>query len=162
MSQGCSIDVAQEAFTLGAMGYVVKAHAGSELLDAVEAVCQGRQFLSKGLSGRDRIDVSGGQAPGHLVHQEVLPSLVPNQAEITHSHEVQFYSDDAAFLLGLACFIETALNGRQSGYRSCDRVTSERSSSDVAGTWHGLHSCHGTRLLSPFGCRRGALDIHGE
>ena len=35
---------------------------------------------------------------------------MPRQAKIKHSHEVQFYSDDAALLLGLACFIEAALN----------------------------------------------------
>src|SRR5580658_743298 len=45
MSQESSVDVAQAAFSLGAMGYVVKAHAGSELLAAVESVCQGRRFV---------------------------------------------------------------------------------------------------------------------
>ena len=51
VSQESSADVVQEALALGALGYVVKAHAGSELLDAVEAVLQGRQFVSRGLSG---------------------------------------------------------------------------------------------------------------
>ena len=36
---------------MGALGYVVKAHAGSELLAAVEAVLQGRQFVSSGIIG---------------------------------------------------------------------------------------------------------------
>ena len=49
MSQESSADVAQEAFSLGALGYIVKPHAGRELLPAVDAVCQGRQFVSKGL-----------------------------------------------------------------------------------------------------------------
>jgi DNA-binding NarL/FixJ family response regulator len=49
VSQETSADVVQEALSLGALGYVVKTHAGSELLPAVEAVCQGRQFLSRGL-----------------------------------------------------------------------------------------------------------------
>ena len=44
LSQESSVDMAQGAFSLGAMGYVVKAHAGSELLDAVKAVCQGKLF----------------------------------------------------------------------------------------------------------------------
>jgi DNA-binding NarL/FixJ family response regulator len=51
VSQESSADVVQEALALGALGYVVKAHAGSELLPAVEAVLQGRQFVSSGLSG---------------------------------------------------------------------------------------------------------------
>jgi len=110
MSQGSSADVAQAAFDLGAMGYVVKAHAGSELKAAVEAVCQGEHFVSKGLSRHSWTSHTGAQALAPLFHQEVRPSLRPDQAKITHSHELQFYSDDAAFLLGLACFIEAALN----------------------------------------------------
>ena len=62
MSQEASVDVAQEAFRLGALGYVVKAHAGSELLASVEAVCQGRQFVSKGLSGYHWTRATGAQA----------------------------------------------------------------------------------------------------
>jgi DNA-binding NarL/FixJ family response regulator len=100
MSQETSVDVAQEAFRSGAMGYVVKAHAGRELLAAVEAVCQGRRFVSKGLSG---------DAFGDLFPQEVLPSLIRGKMETTHRHEVQYCSDEAAFLLGFTCFIETAL-----------------------------------------------------
>lgn len=109
MSQESSVDVAQEAFRLGAMGYVVKARAGSELLASVEAVCEGRQFVSKVLSGHNWTSATGAQAPNHLFHQEVLTSVVPRKSEITHSHEVQFYSDDAAFLFGLTCFIDAAL-----------------------------------------------------
>src|SRR5271155_3984561 len=42
LSQESSADVAQEAFKLGALGYVVKAHSGTELLLAVQAVLEGR------------------------------------------------------------------------------------------------------------------------
>jgi DNA-binding NarL/FixJ family response regulator len=108
MSQESSVDVAQAAFSLGAMGYVVKAHAGSELLAAMESVCQGRRFVSKGLSGHDRSDAIDPQARDHFF-QQVPPPPVPDQAKVKHSHEVHFYSDDAAFLLGLAGFVETAL-----------------------------------------------------
>ena len=51
VTQESSTDVAQEALALGAQGYVVKAHAGRELLVAVEAVRQGRRFVSAGLAG---------------------------------------------------------------------------------------------------------------
>ena len=100
LSQDASFDLAQEAFRLGAMGYVVKAHAGSELLAAVEAVCQGRQFVSKGLLSDD---CTRAQSRDHL------PSPIPAGGEISHSHGVQFYPDEAAFLLGLTGFIEAAL-----------------------------------------------------
>ena len=109
MSQLSSADVVREAFSLGAMGYVVKANARKELSAAVEAVCQGRQFVSKGLSNHNSSSTTSAQAPGDLFQQEVLPPPVPGGAKTTHSHEVQFYSDDAAFLLGVTCFIEAAL-----------------------------------------------------
>jgi DNA-binding NarL/FixJ family response regulator len=46
VSQESSADVIDEALSLGAMGYVIKAHAGEELLAAVEAVREGRQFVN--------------------------------------------------------------------------------------------------------------------
>jgi DNA-binding NarL/FixJ family response regulator len=110
MSQESSVDVARAAFSLGAMGYVVKAHAAGELLAALESVCQGRRFVSKGLPHLDRTGATDPHAAGHFFQQEVPPSPVPDQAKVKHSHEVHFYSDDAAFLLGIAGFVETALN----------------------------------------------------
>ena len=50
VSQESSPDTAQEALSTEASGYVIKAHAGSELVAALEAVRQGRHFLSSGLS----------------------------------------------------------------------------------------------------------------
>jgi DNA-binding NarL/FixJ family response regulator len=58
VSQESSADVVQEALSFGALGYVVKTHAGSELLAAVEAVRQGRQFVGSGLSGRNCADAT--------------------------------------------------------------------------------------------------------
>ena len=109
MSQESSADVAQEAFSLGALGYVVKAHAGSELLAAVEAVCQGKQFVSKGLSGHNWTSAAVGQPPNSPLQAEVQLPPVSKRANSIHCHEVQFYADDAAFLLGFTRFIEAAL-----------------------------------------------------
>ena len=53
LSQESSVDVVEEAFKLGALGYVVKARARSELLDAMEAVRQGRRFISKDVLDHD-------------------------------------------------------------------------------------------------------------
>lgn len=50
LSQESSPDVVQEALSLGAVGYVVKIYAGSDLLRAIEAVRQGRPFVSSGLA----------------------------------------------------------------------------------------------------------------
>jgi DNA-binding NarL/FixJ family response regulator len=46
VTQESSAEVAREAFSLGAMGYVVKAYAGSGLLPTVEAVPAGRQYVT--------------------------------------------------------------------------------------------------------------------
>jgi DNA-binding NarL/FixJ family response regulator len=51
VSQYPFADVVQEAFSLGACGYVDKSDAGSELLPAVEAVIQGKKFVSSRLAG---------------------------------------------------------------------------------------------------------------
>jgi DNA-binding NarL/FixJ family response regulator len=52
VSQESSPEVVQEALAIGALGYIVKTHAGSELLAAVEAVRRGRRFVGAGLAGR--------------------------------------------------------------------------------------------------------------
>jgi DNA-binding NarL/FixJ family response regulator len=49
VSQESSADVVQEALHLGAQGYLLKADAARELLPAVDAVLQGRQYLSRRL-----------------------------------------------------------------------------------------------------------------
>lgn len=49
VSQESSVDIAHEAFSAGALGYVVKTHAGNELVPASEAIMEGRQFISAGL-----------------------------------------------------------------------------------------------------------------
>jgi DNA-binding NarL/FixJ family response regulator len=48
VSQESSADVIQEALNSGARGYVVKTRTGTDLLTAVDAVLDGRQFVSNG------------------------------------------------------------------------------------------------------------------
>ena len=52
-SQESSADIVQQALSSGGLGYVVKAHAGSELLTAVEAVLRNEQFVSSALKAID-------------------------------------------------------------------------------------------------------------
>jgi DNA-binding NarL/FixJ family response regulator len=108
MSQESSADAVQTALGLGARGYIVKAHAGSELLTAVEAVLRGNQFVGTGLSGHWFTGVDA-QAPNRLCQEEGLPSPATRKEKTARGHEVHFYSDDASFLLGFTCFIESAL-----------------------------------------------------
>jgi DNA-binding NarL/FixJ family response regulator len=52
VSQESTPDVIQEAFNLGAQGYVAKIRAARDLLAAAEAVLDGRWFVSFGLTAR--------------------------------------------------------------------------------------------------------------
>ena len=51
LTQESSADMVQEAFNLGAWGYVIKVHARQELVVAVESVMQNKQFRSSALDG---------------------------------------------------------------------------------------------------------------
>jgi DNA-binding NarL/FixJ family response regulator len=107
VSQESSAEVVQEALGLGALGYVVKVHAGSELLAAVGAVLEDRQFIGSGLSGHYFTSASDSKTLDRP--NEPLPSLPSGRTELTRSHEVEFYSDDAVFVVGFTRFIEAAL-----------------------------------------------------
>ena len=98
VSQESSVDVVQLAFNLGAMGYVVKAYAGTELLAAVQTVLQGIHFVSARLSG-------------HVFTYPEDPPGPGSRHKNARSHEVRFYLDDTALLNGLAHFIKTELFG---------------------------------------------------
>jgi DNA-binding NarL/FixJ family response regulator len=110
LTQESSADVVQEALSLGALGYVVKAHAGSELLAAVEAICKGRQFVSRGLSAHNWTTTTDAQVPDHLFCKQAVPSPAPGKVKVDRSHTVQFYSDDGSFLDGFTRFIKSALD----------------------------------------------------
>ena len=49
VTQECSADIVQATLNTGALGYVVKTTANRDLLAAIDAVLEGRQFLSCGL-----------------------------------------------------------------------------------------------------------------
>ena len=51
-------DLAQAALNSGGQGYVLKTDAGSELLPAIEAVLQGKQYVSRGVAGRTQTNRS--------------------------------------------------------------------------------------------------------
>lgn len=51
VSEQRSSDVAEEALSTGASGYVVKSEGAGELLPAVKAVLEGKRFVSASLAG---------------------------------------------------------------------------------------------------------------
>ena len=91
VTQEKSADVLREAFRAGANGYVVKADAGTELLNAVDAVLRGGRFV--------------GRRFGSLA----MPEANSPPTERSDCHEVGFYSDDRFLLDHLTQFIGNAL-----------------------------------------------------
>jgi DNA-binding NarL/FixJ family response regulator len=63
LSENRSADIAREALSTGAGGYVLKADAARELLPAIEAVLQGKRFVSASLVGCDGCEPSNGKRP---------------------------------------------------------------------------------------------------
>lgn len=112
VSTYASREIAEGALDTGADGYLVKADAG-ELAKAVEAVFQGKRYISTRLKGCTSADAEDTQTPDRLDPSEclALPSaLAPlRKTEISRCHEAQFYSDDACFLDSFTHFIGAAL-----------------------------------------------------
>ena len=92
VSENRSADVTEAALSTGAGGYVVKSDVGRELLPGVEAVLNGRLFVSIGVAAHHF------SAPVH-----------DRAGAITYSHEVAFYADDSSVVDGHARFIESSL-----------------------------------------------------
>jgi DNA-binding NarL/FixJ family response regulator len=63
LSQEDSLDVVQEALSTGALAYVHKALAGSELLPAIQAVLRGRQLVSSSVKGYRLVDAPETKTP---------------------------------------------------------------------------------------------------
>jgi DNA-binding NarL/FixJ family response regulator len=63
LSENRSSDIAEEALSTGAMGYVVKSDAGRELLAAVNAVLRGERFVSARLNCPIQAQVRESEAP---------------------------------------------------------------------------------------------------
>ena len=102
-------EVVEEALRIGALGYVVKSDAARDLLPAVEAVLEGKEFVSASVSvhpvneGRD-------EDTADRVSEKKARPLPPHNAEIVGPHRVVFYSDDRQLLDRLSRFIADALN----------------------------------------------------
>jgi DNA-binding NarL/FixJ family response regulator len=105
VSENHSLDVITEALSVGGRGYVVKSDAASELLPALEAVFEGRQFVSAILADALREHV----VDDRLGKKEAKVSFVPAEFKGRSCHQVEFYPDDESLVDGFARFIETAL-----------------------------------------------------
>ena len=107
VSQESSAEMVQVALGTGAQGYVFKSDAGRELLEGVNAVLRGEQFVSGRFAGHHFTTASDAGA-SYGVRSNAVVGPLQQDIEIAH-HEVGFYSDDRRFLDDLAQFVGTAL-----------------------------------------------------
>ena len=101
-SENRAWEIVEEALRTGAAGYVAKSDAARELLPAVEAILQGRHFVSSVLS--DHVLDRNEDGPAH--HSAPVPHI----GEILGHHEVLFYSDERQLLDQASRFIRAALS----------------------------------------------------
>ena len=110
LSQESDFDVARAALNAGGHGYVVKSDAEDELIAAIEAVIEGKRYVSRELAGHTFGNVGDLRPAGQLSREELIAAAPPLIKEIGHRHAVQFYGDDASFVDGFTPFISAALN----------------------------------------------------
>jgi DNA-binding NarL/FixJ family response regulator len=111
VSENRSSDIANEALSTGAGGYVIKSGAGSELLPAIKAVLEGKRFVSRNLSGKD----PNGGTHQHITENSdcgVLP--LPSENGQIGQHVAHFYSDDLRLLDAVTKFVGVALKANNS------------------------------------------------
>jgi DNA-binding NarL/FixJ family response regulator len=89
LSQESSVDVVQHALGLGALGYLHKTRTHQELLPAIESVLAGKQFVSTAL--------------------ETSRFSESTNKQFADCHQVEFYSEEAAFLAGVSAFAAASL-----------------------------------------------------
>lgn len=99
-------NIATEILRTGAGGYIVKSEAARELIPAVEAILEGRPFLSIGLTGLG-LAPRDDERPAYPGRHERVSA--PSKAR----REVRLYPDDATLEDGFTHSIATAL---KSGY----------------------------------------------
>jgi DNA-binding NarL/FixJ family response regulator len=106
-----SPEVVEEALKTGASGYVAKLDAANELIGAVEAIFQGKRFVSSRLKGGIATQTHGAHASDKPINDAPVGwRLVRSPAtEFTRCHEILFYSDDVILLEGITHFIGAAL-----------------------------------------------------
>jgi len=86
LSQESSGDIVRKALSLGADGYVQKLSAGTDLLSAIDAVLDGRRFVSRSVALTE-----------------------PTDAPAPRRHEILFCSDDKAVVDGFTRYVAAAL-----------------------------------------------------
>lgn len=115
LTQESDSDVVQETLRMGAKGYVLKARAATDLIPAVEAVLQGKQFVSREVAGHWVTDTADEPTSDGTPPEKVdLQSASGRQkTESPRRHPVLFAPDEDALLQGYTQFITAAFRSGQ-------------------------------------------------
>jgi CheY-like chemotaxis protein len=98
VSENRSLDIAKEALSTGAGGYVVKSDATRELLPALRAVLKDERFISACLMNE-----------GFSDPPIVVPPAPARKFAANGGHRCEFYRDDASLVEGFSEYIKSAL-----------------------------------------------------
>ena len=112
ISENRSRDIVEEALRTGAAGYMVKSDAASDLLPAIEAVLEGKRFISASLGGH--IFGPTKMESETTRRDTVVASAALSNTENICPHAVGFYADDRRLLTDLTQFVGAALNAGNS------------------------------------------------
>lgn len=108
LTQESSAEVIREALSLGVQGYVLKSDMDSELLQAVDAILKGKQFVSGSLRSKAGRNEINRDPPTDYLQPEQM-DRPPQKSKNDRVHILATYQDDASFVDGFTHFIEAAL-----------------------------------------------------
>lgn len=108
LTQESSAEVIREALSLGVQGYLLKSDMDGELLLAVDAILQGKQFVSSRLRAKTDSKEIKRDPPADHVRSEQQGGPPP-KSKNSRVHILASYKDDASFVDGFTHFIEAAL-----------------------------------------------------
>jgi len=106
LTQENSSEIVEEAFKLGAAGYVVKSRAVNDLIPAMVAARNGRCFIGSGVEHSAIVGL-----PINNCKTSTQDKTPPGSYTPAPYHYVGFCDHDAAVVSAFAGFIERALNG---------------------------------------------------
>jgi DNA-binding NarL/FixJ family response regulator len=109
VSENRSWDSAEAALRTGALGYVVKSDAASQLLPGIRTVLQGRRFVSTSFAVHDLTDLENEHTADSPRRKKVIAPTPLQNVTVTRHHEVGFYTNDRFLLDDLTHFIGAAL-----------------------------------------------------
>ena len=115
LSQESSIGVVREALRLGARSFLRRECASRELILAVEAILQGRQFIGNGVADPNLIDIGEARADHSLKGIFAnLAAVAQQSASHVPRHELQFWSEDTILIERAVSFVGPLLAAQHS------------------------------------------------